>query len=159
MPKKPETVQELYQALKKSLSKSPEHRALLRSIEAVNAYTEGLRKRDRYKRIPYVTAAQQQVLMDLHKTVADAAEKVLQDAFTPERAKDTLRKLRKFFSRFGYENLPCDYKLGGAPAELMVKPLKSSADLSPVIHRVVRDFYSRVLGPARLNKMVDISRA
>ena len=76
MPKKPETVQELYQALKKSLSKSPEHRALLRSIEAVNAYTEGLRKRDRYKRIPYVTAAQQQVLMDLHKAVAEAAKAV-----------------------------------------------------------------------------------
>lgn len=72
--------------------------------------------------------------------------------------KDTLRKLRKFFSRFGYEPLPCDYRLGGAPTELMVKPMKGSADLSPVIHRVIWDFYSRVLGPARLEKMIDIRR-
>ncbi len=78
--------------------------------------------------------------------------------FDPED-KDTLRKLRKFFTRFGYELIPCDYRLGGAPAELMVKPLEGSAELAPVIHRVVRDLYSRVLGPSRLEKMVEIRRA
>ena len=78
--------------------------------------------------------------------------------FDPED-KDTLRKLRKFFSRFGYEGLNCDYRLGGAPAELMVKQIKGSADLTPVIHRVIRDFYARVLNPARLEKMVEIRRA
>ena len=78
--------------------------------------------------------------------------------FDPED-KDTLRKLRKFFSRFGYEGLSCDYRLGGAPAELMVKQIKGSADLTPVIHRVIRDFYARVLNPARLEKMVEIRRA
>ena len=77
--------------------------------------------------------------------------------FDPED-KDTLRKLRKFFTRFGYEAVPCEYRLGGAPAELMVKPVKGTAELGPVIHRLVRDFYSRVLGPARMEKMVDIKR-
>ena len=78
--------------------------------------------------------------------------------FDPED-KDTLRKLRKFFSRFGYETVLCDYKLSGTPAELMVKQIKGSADLTPVIHRVIRDFYARVLNPARLEKMVEIRRA
>ena len=72
--------------------------------------------------------------------------------------KDTPRKLRKFFSRFGYEAVPCDYKLGGTQVELMVKPLKSSEDVSPVIHRLIRDFYSRVLSPARMEKTVEIRR-
>ena len=77
--------------------------------------------------------------------------------FDPEDT-DTLRKLGKFFSRFGYESVPCDYHLGGAEVTLMVKPLQGTAEIGPVAHRVIRDFYSRVLGPARLEKMVDIRR-
>ena len=77
--------------------------------------------------------------------------------FDPEDT-DTLRKLGKFFSRFGYEKVPCDYRLGGAEVTLMVKPLKGTADIGPVAHRVIRDFYSRVLGPSRQEKMVDIRR-
>ena len=42
--------------------------------------------------------------MDLHKAVAEAAEKVLQDDFTPGRAKDTLRKLSALAAR-NYTNL------------------------------------------------------
>ena len=78
--------------------------------------------------------------------------------FDPED-KDTLRKLRKFFSRFGYEPVDCAYRLGGVPAELMVKPIKGTAEIGPVVHRVIRDFYARVLNPARLEKMVEIRRA
>ena len=77
--------------------------------------------------------------------------------FDPED-KDTPRKLRKFFSRFGYETIPCDCRIGGAPAELMVKPLKGTAEIAPVAHRVLRDLYSRVLGPSRLDSMVEIRR-
>lgn len=71
---------------------------------------------------------------------------------------DTLRKLRKFFSRFGYEEVPSDYRLGGAEVTLMAKPIKGSSEIAPVAHRMIRDFYSRVLGPARLDRMVDIRR-
>ena len=77
--------------------------------------------------------------------------------FDPED-KDTLRKLRKFFSRFGYEEVKSDYRLAGAPVALMVKPIQGSADLTPVVHRVIRDFYSRVIGPAKMEKMVEIHR-
>ena len=69
---------------------------------------------------------------------------------------DYLRKLRKFFARFGYVDVACDYRLGGAPADLMVKPIKGSADIAPIAHRMIADFYSRCLRPASFEKMVDI---
>lgn len=75
--------------------------------------------------------------------------------FDPEDT-ETLRKLRKFFSRFGYEPLDCAYQLGGAEAELLVKPIKGTAQIAPVADRVIRDFYSRVIGPTKYAKMVDI---
>lgn len=69
---------------------------------------------------------------------------------------DYLRRLRKFFARFGYVDVACDYRLGGAPVDLMVKPIKGSADIAPIAHRLIRDFYSRCLRPASFEKMVDI---
>jgi hypothetical protein len=77
--------------------------------------------------------------------------------FDPED-QDTLRKLRKFFSRFGYEEVPSDYRLGGAEVTLMAKPIKGTAEIAPVAHRMIRDFYSRILGPTRMDQMVDIRR-
>ena len=77
--------------------------------------------------------------------------------FDPED-KDTLRKLRKFFSRFGYEEVKCDYRLAGAAVTLMVKPLRGTAEIAPVAHRILRDLYSRVLSGEKLEKTVDIRR-
>ena len=37
-----------------------------------------------------------------------------------------LRKLRKFFARFGYVKIESDYRIGGSPVELMVKPLQGT---------------------------------
>lgn len=99
-----------------------------------------------------------QAMRLVNKYYAEKQGMVAELAVFKEEDKDTLRKLRKFFSRFGYEPVPCDYKLGGTQAELMVKPMQGGADLSPVIHRVIRDFYSRVLSPARMEKMVEIRR-
>ena len=77
--------------------------------------------------------------------------------FDPED-RETLRKLRKFFARFGYEKVAVDYRLAGAEAELLVKPIKGTADLAPVAHRIVRDLYGRVLSPAATDQMVQIAR-
>ena len=68
----------------------------------------------------------------------------------------TLRKLRKFFSRFGYVDVESDYRLGGAKVDLLVKPIRGTAELAPVAHRVILDFYSRCLRPVSMEKMVDI---
>ena len=69
---------------------------------------------------------------------------------------DTFRKLRRFFARFGYVDVPCDYRLGGAPVDLMVKPILGTEEIGPVAHRIIPDFYSRVLSPVSLDRMVQI---
>ena len=69
------------------------------------------------------------------------------------------RRLRRFFARFGYVDVPCDYRLGGAPVDLMVKPMQGTEEIGPVAHRMIRDFYSRCLGPAALQRMVDVRPA
>lgn len=79
--------------------------------------------------------------------------------FDPEDDGQTMRKLRKFFGRFGYERVSCPYTIGGAEAELMVKPIKFRGDISPVAHRVIRDLYARVLGPAAMRRMIAIQPA
>ena len=77
--------------------------------------------------------------------------------FDPEDT-ETLRKLRKFFSRFGYEPVQTDYRLAGAEVELLVKPIQGTAEIAPVAHRILRDLYSRVLSGEKLEKTVDIRR-
>ena len=71
----------------------------------------------------------------------------------------TLNKLRKFFSRFGYVKLDVDYHIGGAEAELMVKPIQGSEDIQKVSCRMIRDLYKRVLSPSAMEKMIDIKSA
>ena len=60
--------------------------------------------------------------------------------------------------RFGYEEVACDYRLAGAPVTLMVKPIRGTAEIAPVAHRILRDLYSRVLSGEKLDKTVDIRR-
>ena len=59
-----------------------------------------------------------------------------------------IKGLRKFFDS--------DYRIGGAPVELMVKPIKGTFEIEPVEHRIIRDFYTRVLNPFTMDKMIDI---
>ena len=67
-----------------------------------------------------------------------------------------LRKLRKFFARFGYVQIDSDYRLGGAPATLMIKPMKGPWDVAPLVHRMIRDFYSRCLFFGAYDRMIDV---
>ena len=66
------------------------------------------------------------------------------------------KKLRKFFARFGYVRAEADYILSGQPVELMVKPIKGTEEISPVAHRIINDFYSRVLSPHKMSSMITI---
>ncbi len=38
----------------------------------------------------------------------------------------------------------------------MVKPIRGTAAISPIIHRVMLDFYSRVYSPAGLGRAAEI---
>ena len=65
-----------------------------------------------------------------------------------------LRKLRRFFQRFGYVEVSCAYRLGGAEVLLTAKPIRGTAEIRPVARRILTDFYSRCLSPAKLASMV-----
>ncbi len=71
---------------------------------------------------------------------------------------DHVRKVVRFFSRFGYSELDCDWRIAGTKAHLFVKPVKGSAEaLAGVYRRVLADFYSRVLSPAAMSRMFSSS--
>ena len=71
---------------------------------------------------------------------------------------DHLKKLFRFFSRFGYVEAPVDYRIGGTRAHLMVKPIRGTAEIAPVAHRILPDFYSRCTLPRERERMIDIKR-
>lgn len=69
---------------------------------------------------------------------------------------EQIRRLMKFFSRFGYVEVKSDYRIGGAEVRLLCRPLKGTGQITPVYHRILGDFYGRVL-PAD-SRMVDFRR-
>ena len=69
---------------------------------------------------------------------------------------DHMKKLQKFFARFGYIEIPSDYRIGGTTAHVLVKPIKGTAAIAPVYHRIITDMYTRVLTPSAMSKMIDI---
>lgn len=94
----------------------------------------------------------------LHRRYADSQGVVAEitDFSDPGDGGETLRELRKFFARFGYVELDSGVRLGGVDDHVMVKPLRGTEELGPVIHRVLLDFYSRVLSPAQREKMIEL---
>lgn len=92
----------------------------------------------------------------LNRRYADRQGLIAEITEFPDEDEDRVKKLRKFFARFGYVQLDCDCRIGGEKAGIMAKPLKCSADIGPVIHRIIPDFYGRCLSPAGLRKMLDI---
>ncbi|MBQ9663636.1 MAG: hypothetical protein IJV40_10850 [Oscillospiraceae bacterium] len=91
----------------------------------------------------------------LHKRYADR-QGILAEltVFDDSEGGDYLRKLKRFFARFGYEEVPCSYRLGGAEVFLTAKPIRGTAEIAPVAKRILIDFYSRCLRPAQLDKML-----
>lgn len=67
-----------------------------------------------------------------------------------------LRQLLKFFGRFGYEEIRTDYRIAGSPVHVMVKQIKGTADVSAVYHRMVPDYYLKILSSYGFGKMIDI---
>lgn len=74
----------------------------------------------------------------------------------PDEDADRVRKLQKFFARFGYVEVPSDYRISGVAAHLMVKPIKGSAEIAPIAHRILPDFYTRCMSDRVVRKMIDI---
>ena len=92
----------------------------------------------------------------INKRYADRQGIIAELAEYPEDDPQRRRKLQRFFARFGYVEAESDYTIGGGDVKVMIKPIKGSAELSPVLHRVIPDFYSRFLSPFAMEKFVDI---
>lgn len=69
---------------------------------------------------------------------------------------DKLKKLMRFFARFGYVEVESDCRIGGSAVRLMVKPIKGSEDIAPVAHRILPDFYTRCMSESAVHKMIAI---
>lgn len=100
-----------------------------------------------------------ELMRQLNKRYADTQGLIAELTEFPDEDADRLRKLKKFFTRFGYEEVAVDYTISGTKANLYVKPICGTAEISPVAHRIVRDFYSRCLNAFAYEKMIDISPA
>ena len=97
-----------------------------------------------------------QLLREINRRYADTQGIIAELTEFDDPDPDRLKKLRKFFARFGYEEIPSDYKIRGVKGNLLLKNIKGSTDLAPVIHRVLPDFYTRFLSDAALWRMIEI---
>lgn len=97
-----------------------------------------------------------ELMRQLNKRYANTQGILAELTEFPDEDEDRLKKLRKFFSRFGYEEVAVDYTISGTKANLYVKPICGTAEIAPVAHRIVRDFYARCLNAFALEKMIKI---
>ena len=75
-------------------------------------------------------------------------------AFDDSEDEAYLKKLRRFFQRFGYIEVPAGYRLGGADVSLYVKRCCGTPEIAPVARRMVLDFYARCLRPTQWEQMI-----
>lgn len=94
----------------------------------------------------------------LNRRYADRQGVIAELTHFPDEDKDRMKKLVKFFSRFGYEQQEADYTISGTRADLWVKPMKGSGEIAPIAHRIIPDFYSRVMNPFAMDNMISIRK-
>jgi len=93
----------------------------------------------------------------IHKRYADKQGVIAELTEFDDPEPEHLKKLQKFFKRFGYEEIASDYRISGTAAHVLVKPIRGEGeDITPVYHRVLADFYTRVLTPSAMARMIDL---
>ena len=93
----------------------------------------------------------------IHKRYADKQGVIAELTEFDDPEPEHLKKLYRFFGRFGYEEIASDYRISGTTAHVFVKPIRGEGeDITPVYHRVLTDFYSRVLTPSAMARMIDL---
>ena len=93
----------------------------------------------------------------IHKRYADRQGVIAELTEFDDPEPEHLKKLFRFFGRFGYEEIASDYRISSATAHVLVKPIRGEGeDITPVYHRVLADFYNRVLSPAAMARMIDL---
>lgn len=91
----------------------------------------------------------------LHKRYADR-QGILAEltVFDNSDNGEYLKKLQRFFRRFGYQDVPFSYRIGGAKVFLTAKPIRGTAEIAKIAPRILTDFYSRCLRPSEMTAML-----
>lgn len=92
----------------------------------------------------------------INKHCADRQGIIVEITEFEDEDKDRVKKLRKFFARFGFVEIESDYRISGVEAHIMVKPILGTEDIAPVAHRIIPDFYCRCMPDMFVYKMLDI---
>ena len=100
-----------------------------------------------------------QLMREINRRYADTQGIIAELTEFDDPDPDRLKKLRKFFARFGYEEIRSDCTIRGVKDNLLVKQIRGSADLTPVAQRVLPDFYTRFMSPNAFWRMMDIKAA
>ena len=100
-----------------------------------------------------------QLMREINRRYADTQGIIAELTEFDDPDPDRLKKLRRFFARFGYEELRSDCTIRGVKDNLLVKQIRGSADLTPVAQRVLPDFYTRFMSPNAFWRMMDIKAA
>ena len=85
------------------------------------------------------------VMRLLNEKYADRQGIIAEIPVFEDNDEEQIKRLTKFFNRFGYSEIKSDYKIGSAETKVLVKNIKNDKDISPIYHRILRDFYSRCL--------------
>ena len=93
-----------------------------------------------------------------HKRYADAQGIIAEITDFPDADENRQKKLFKFFNRFGYSEIDSDFRISGTTAHVMVKPVRGTADIGRVYHRILLDFYQRYLSASAMAQMLEINR-
>lgn len=91
-----------------------------------------------------------------HKRYANAQGIIAEITDFPDADENRQKKLVKFFNRFGYSEIDSDFRISGTTAHVMVKPVRGTADIGRVYHRILLDFYQRYLSASAMADMLDI---
>lgn len=92
----------------------------------------------------------------IHKRYAEKQGVIAELTEFDDPEPDHLKKLFRFFGRFGYEEIKSDYRISGTPAHVLVKSIRGEGeDITPVYHRVLADYYGRILTPSAMARMID----
>lgn len=94
----------------------------------------------------------------INRRYSDSQGIIAEISHFPDEDKDRVKKLHRFFSRFGYERLDLDYRIKGVETDVYVKPMKGAWDIAPVAHRILPDFYTRCISASAARDMLSIGR-
>lgn len=71
---------------------------------------------------------------------------------------EKLEARRRLYQRHGFVDVPCDYRLAGVSCQLMCRPLQGTANLAPVVHRILPEIYSHTIPSRWLLEKIIVTR-